>query len=234
MKKIGLLLALCLILTGENLFAQSTIFNAPSTDVNEKDRTYIEMDFIAHFDKYRNGGFQTYGWRGTRGVGKKIEVGANLFYTRDGGTEIPFSVQPNAKWQVYMSEAKKFAVSTGVIASVPLNKAAGSRPTAMIYSNVSKEIPQINGLRTTAGVYKFLGTRKSEGQTAGVFVGVEQPLFKRLAFTGDWFSGNNSVGYVTPGFSYVINNRQILGIGYSIGNNGRGNNAFTSYYGITF
>ena len=234
MKKFGLLLALCLIFSVLNIFAQSTIFNAPSTDVNEKDRTYIETDFLAHFDKYKNGGFQTYGWRGTRGVGRNIEVGANFFYTRDGGSEIPFSVQPNAKWQAYMSEQKKFAVSTGIIASVPLNRAAGSRPTAMIYSNISKEIPQLQGLRTTFGGYKFLGTRKSEGQTAGVFIGIEKPIVKRVMFIGDWFSGNNSVGYVTPGLSFSFSDNQTLGVGYSIGNNGRGNNAFTSYYGITF
>ncbi|HEX8289764.1 MAG TPA: hypothetical protein VF556_17415 [Pyrinomonadaceae bacterium] len=234
MIKLGLFLALCLTISSASVFAQSTIFNAPSTDVSEKNRTYVEVDFIGHFDKYKNGGFQTYGWRATRGVTKNIELGANLFYSRDGGDEIPFSVHPNAKWQVYKSERKKFAVSTGIIASVPLNRAAGSRPTAMFYSNVSKEISQLKNMRATFGGYKMLGTKEEDGDSAGVFVGVEQPLFKRVSFTGDWFSGNNDVGYATPGLSFVTGKNQILGVGYSFGNNGRGNNAFTTFYGITF
>lgn len=163
MKRTLLFALLCLFLLFGNISAQTTIFNAPSTDVQEKGKTYLEFDFISHFDKFENGGFQTYGWRGTYGVGKKIEVGANLFYTSDGGRKIPFVLNPNAKWQVYSSEKKKLAVSTGVIASVPLNRAAGTRTTAMFYSNISKQIPKANGLRTTFGGYKFIGTKKEAG-----------------------------------------------------------------------
>ena len=234
MKKLVLFSALCVFFSSAGVFAQTTIYNAPSTDVTQKARTYLEVDFISHLDKYENGGFQTYGWRVTHGIGKKIEIGANLFYTRDGSSEIPFTVQPNAKWQVYASEKRKIGVSTGIIAAVPLNRSAGTRPTAMVYSNVSKEISQLKSMRATFGGYKFLGTNKSEGETAGVFVGIEQPVFKRVMFIGDWFSGKNSVGYATPGFSFVLTKRHVLGVGYSIGNAGRGNNALTTYYGISF
>ncbi|MCB1025941.1 MAG: hypothetical protein KDB79_16215 [Acidobacteria bacterium] len=234
MKKLCLGLALCLIVFGVSVFAQSTIFNAPSTDVKEKGRGYVELDFIAHFDKFEKGGFQTYGWRSTYGITKKIEVGANVFYTSDGTGKVPFLAQPNAKWQVYSSEKNKFAVSTGIIASVPLNSAAGSRATGMVYTNVSKEFSKLGDVRTTFGAYKMLNTENDDQSTAGIFIGIEKPIFKRVAFTGDWFSGKNGVGYATPGFSVVLNSRQIFGAGYSFGNSGRGNNALTTYYGISF
>ena len=234
MKSNVFLVAFCLLFSFKIISAQSTIFNAPSTDVQEDGRKYLELDFIGHFDKYEKGGFQTYGWRGTYGIGKKVEVGANLFYTHDGSNSVPFSASPNAKWQFYASEKKKIAASTGVIASVPLNRAAGSRPSALIYTNVSKEIPGTNGLRTTLGGYRFFGTEESEETKNGVFIGIEQPISKRISFTGDWFSGKNSIGYATPGFSVVLSNNQIFGIGYNIGNSGRGNNSLTTYYGLTF
>ncbi len=234
MSKLGFILVVCLVVLAGSAIPQSTIFNAPSTDVKEKGRGYVEFDFIAHFDKFEKGGFQTYGWRSTYGLTKKIEVGANVFYTSDGTGRVPFVAQPNAKWQVYSSEKNKFAVSTGIIASVPLNRAAGSRATGMVYSNVSKEFEALGDMRTTFGAYKFLATDDAEATDAGIFIGIEKPLFKRVAFTGDWFSGKNGVGYATPGFTLVLNSRQIFGAGYSFGNSGRGNNALTTYYGISF
>ncbi|MEZ5346711.1 MAG: hypothetical protein R2681_14265 [Pyrinomonadaceae bacterium] len=234
MKKYAFAAAFCLMILGANAFGQSTIYNAPSTDVKERGRGYVELDFISHFDRFENGGFQTYGWRSTYGLTKKVEVGANLFYTSDGSGRIPFIAQPNAKWQVYSSEKNKLAVSTGIIASVPLNRAAGSRATGMVYTNVSKEFSELGDMRTTFGAYKLINTEDDEESKAGIFIGIEKPLFKRVSFTGDWFSGKNGVGYATPGISVVLNSRQIFGAGYSFGNSGRGNNALTTYYGISF
>lgn len=234
MKRFGFVLRICLIVLEGSTLAQSTIFNAPSTDVKEKGRGYVEIDFISHFDKFEKGGFQTYGWRSTNGITKKIEVGANVFYTSDGTGRIPFIAEPNAKWQVFSSEKHKLDVSTGIIASVPLNRAAGSRATGMVYSNISKEFSELGDTRTTFGAYKMLNTAGDDQSTAGIFIGIEKPLFKRVSFTGDWFGGKNSVGYATPGFSVVLNSRQIFGAGYSFGNSGRGNNALTTYYGISF
>jgi hypothetical protein len=49
-----------------------------------------------------------------------------------------------------------------------------------------------------------------------------------------WFGGRNRFGYVTPGLSFATTQRSLLYTGYSIGNQGRRNNAFFTYYGITF
>ena len=57
---------------------------------------------------------------------------------------------------------------------------------------------------------------------------------KSVTFVADWFSGKNAFGYVTPGISITLPKSSLLNIGYSIGNQGRGNNALFVYYGITF
>jgi hypothetical protein len=64
--------------------------------------------------------------------------------------------------------------------------------------------------------------------------GYEQPLAKRVSFVMDWASGRNRFGYVTPGLSFSTTSHSNLYTGYSIGNQGRGNNALFAYYGITF
>ena len=63
-------------------FAQSTLFNIPSTDIVPKKKVYLEFDFLAHPESYSNGGFQAYIPRAVVGVGKKIEVGVNVAFTR--------------------------------------------------------------------------------------------------------------------------------------------------------
>src|SRR5215470_19760006 len=59
-------------------FAQSTIFNIPSTDVVAKKKVYFEFDLVTHLESHDNGGFQTYVPRVVVGVGKGVEVGLNI------------------------------------------------------------------------------------------------------------------------------------------------------------
>jgi hypothetical protein len=213
--------------------AQSTVINVPSTDVMEQGRYLLELDFIAKFARFNKGGFQTFGYRMVYGFRKKFEAGANFFYTRDGSSS-PKEFQPNVKWQVYQSEKRGVAVSTGAQVFVPLNKSAGRRTYGMIYANVSKTFKKINGLRVTGGFYQMIGAERDFGSKKGVIVAVEQPLFKRVSFVADWYSGNNRLGYSAAGLNFVITSRQFLMVNYNFGNFGRGNNAFSAFYGYTF
>jgi hypothetical protein len=214
--------------------AQSTIFNIPSTDVMPEGRFLFEADFISHFDRYENGGFQTYGYRTVYGFKRKIEIGANFFYTRGGRGASPKEFQPNVKWQIYNSEKRGVAISTGAQIFVPLNKSAGRRTFAMFYANGSKSIKQTKGTRLTGGFYKIVGAERDFGSKKGVILAVEQPLFKRVSFVADWYSGNNRLGYSAAGLNFVLTDRQFLMLGYNFGNAGRGNNAFSAFYGYTF
>lgn len=214
--------------------AQSTIFNIPSTDVIPEGRFLLEFDFISKFDRYRNGGYQTYGYRTVYGFKRKIEVGANFYYTRGGRDSSPKEFQPSIKWQPYQSEKYGVAVSTGAQFFVPLNKSAGRRTFAMLYANGSKTIKKTKGTRLTGGYYSIFGADRDFGTKRGAILAVEQPLIKRLSFVADWYSGNNRLGYAAAGFNIVLTKRQFLMLGYNFGNFGRGNNAFSAFYGYTF
>lgn len=214
-------------------FAQSTIFNIPSTDVIAPKTFFVETDFISHFAKLKNGGFQTYGYRTVYGVKRKLETGFNVFYTRNSGNA-PIEFQPNLKWKAYENEKRGVAVTAGTQFFVPLNRAAGTRTYGMFYANASKVVQRARGLRLTAGGYQMVGTSRIFGSKRGVILGIEQPIKWKFSFVADWYSGNNRFGYATAGFNYALTKKQFLMMGYNWGNSGRGNNAFSAFYGFTY
>jgi hypothetical protein len=213
--------------------AQSTIFNIPSTDVLDAKQFSIEADFIAHFDKWEKGGFQSYGYRTVYGVGRKLEVGINFFYTRNGSTS-PKELQPNLKFKVYEKEKYGLAVAAGAQFVVPLNKSAGRRTFGMFYSNASKVFKQTGETRVTGGFYTVLGAERDFGTKNGALLGIEQPIKGKLSLTADWSSGKNRFGYATAGLLYSFTQRQFIQVGYNWGNSGRGNNALSAFYGFTY
>lgn len=223
-------LTILLFVGCQQTLAQSALFNVVSTDVVAEKRFYLEADFISHTEAFRKNGFQTYGLRGVYGVGKNLEVGANVFMTRSSaGT--PVEIQPNVKWKAYSSEKHGFAVSGGTILFVPLNKTAGTRTTAMVYANASKTVKKS---RVTAGAYTVLNTKNEMGTKSGALVGFEQPVHRKLSLVADWYSGKNRFGYAAAGFSYFVTPKQTIYAGYNFGNSGRGNNSLGVFYSYTF
>ncbi len=214
--------------------AQLTIFNAPSTDILPEKKFYLEVDFIGKFAKSDKGGFQTYGYRVVYGVRKNLEVGSNFYFTRNGNRPSPKEFQPNIKFRAYNNEKYGVAVTTGAIGFVPLDKSAGTRTFAMLYSNVSKTIKATNGTRLTGGFYNMVGAQRDFGTKRGAILGIEQPIKGRLSFLADWYSGNNRLGYSAAGLNYAFKKNQFVLVGYNFGNYGAGNNAFSAFYGVTF
>jgi hypothetical protein len=237
----GLLIA-TFMLCDDKAVAQSTLFNIPSTDVVAKGKSYLEFDFISHFESHEKGGFQTYVPRAVFGLGKGVEIGANITFTDAFAPDQPVEFQPNIKWQAYANEKNGVTVSTGVIGYIPVANTTGTDTFALIYSNVSKKISGKFGPRLTGGAYGLVGRDSGSiredgtiiGVKAGAIVGYEQPLHPKVSFVADWFSGANRFGYVTPGLAFTLPKNSLLYAGYSIGNEGRKNNALFVYYGITF
>lgn len=224
------LIAIC----GTQANAQSTLFNIPSTDVVPKWKTYFEFDFISHLESHKNGGFQSYVPRGVFGLGKGFEVGANFSFTDALTPDQPVEFQPNVKWQFYTNEDNGVAVTAGVIGYLPIANRTGTDSFALFYSNVSKKFKGNYGPRLTGGAYGLAGREDGLGTQGGAIVGYEQPLHPKVSFVTDWFSGYNRFGYVTPGLSFILPKNGLFNVGYSIGNEGRKNNALFIYYGITF
>jgi hypothetical protein len=213
--------------------AQSTLFNAPTTDVQAPGKVYLEADFITHFASYKDGGYQTYGPRVVVGVTRKTEAGINVFYTRVSPAE-PVEIQPNFKWRFYANEKRGLAAAAGVLITVPVTRRHEGKTTGMFYVVGSKAFSGNYGPRLTFGGYGLAGPFEEGTTRSGVIAGYEQPLTKKVLFVTDWFSGNNDFGYVTPGVGINFSSKNSLYTGYSIGNQGRGNNFLGVYYGYSF
>src|SRR5215475_2693585 len=103
------------VLQCQAAFAQSTIFNIPTTDAVAPKKVYFEFDFISHLESHDNGGFQTYVPRVVVGVGKGVEVGLNVASTSSAAPTVVYA-QPNIKWQFYSKEESGTAMTVGAIA----------------------------------------------------------------------------------------------------------------------
>ena len=111
-------------------------------------------------------------------------------------------------------------------------KIAATRHTAEdVIARVQRDVPSDRIASTYALRFQPAGERLTIGARGSSF---EQPLHPRVTLLADWFSGKNRFGYVTPGFGFSLPKNSILYTGYSIGNQGRKNNALFIYYGITF
>jgi hypothetical protein len=228
------LIAVCLTLFAvSHTAAQSTVFNIASTDVLPAHQAYLEADFLAHLSSYESGGFQTYGPRIVYGLGRRTEVGVNVFYTRMSPTE-PMEIQPNFKWKFYENEGRGLAAAVGVVISIPITERALEPTRGLVYAVGSKNLPGTFGARLTAGSYALLGSFEQGTSKKGLLLGYEQPVSKRLTFITDWSSGNNDYGYLAAGAAIALSPKSVFYVGYNVGNRGRGNNSLGLYYGFTF
>ncbi len=228
----GLFLLLVFVALSCEVFAQSTVVNVPSTDVVSAKDVYVEFDFISNYSHHYNGGFQTYVPRAVVGVGKKVEVGANVSYTDGFGTNQPVEIQPNVKWRFYENEPMGLAATVGCVAYVPLTHRRGTDTFGLCYSVMSKKFEGAFGPKFTGGGCAMVHRSSGYGTKGGALAAYEQPIANRLAFVMDWFSGNNRFAYLTPGFTFQTSSRSSLFSGYTIGNHGRRNHAFFTFWGV--
>ena len=241
------LLLLLFVLVSQTARAQSTIFNIPSTDTVAKGKGYFEFDYLPQAPGPDSGAStQIFNPRVVIGL-KNAEFGVNVPIYHNGDTD-PTSLsylQPNLKVKFYNDDAKGVAAAAGIISNFPLNRTADQLPFALLYGNVSKKVGKA-GPRFTIGPYGVIAKQDDPnkvtfaGTRGGVMLGYEQPIAGRLSFVADWFSGENSVGYFTPGISISLPHNGLFNAGYSIGNDSWADSNATKnryaffYYGVTF
>jgi hypothetical protein len=213
--------------------SQTTIFNIPTADTLQKGSVNLEADFLAKPAKYRKGGYQTFGYRVAYGTTNETEIGSNFYFTWDGTSTVA-DVEFSLKRRFYQNERLGLTVAGGAVAFVPLRDRIGDKTSLMLYGNAAKSIKSLNGATVTGGVYHVFGGTKDFGTRTGLMFGLIQPVKGRFSFVGDWFTGNNRLGYASAGVNIAVTKRQYFLAGYSFGNSGRGNNMLAAYYGITF
>ncbi len=247
-----LLIMLILVGFSGQLLAQSTIFNIPTTDTVAKKKAYAEFDFLPQVPAPDNSRIYLYNPRLVVGVPGNVEIGANFPITNiqaSGASTTYDYIQPNAKWKFYENENKGIAFAAGGLLNTPLNKRDGQDTWGLVYGLFSKKIKTGDyGPRFHAGAFGVVSANQDPkqgpvsfvGRRAGVILGYEQPVSKKISIVADWFSGKNNIGYFTPGISITLPKNGLLNAGYSIGNdswenaNATKNRYLFLYYGVTF
>lgn len=227
-------LLLSLSILAGTLTAQSSLFNIPTADTLPKGEKYLEADFDAHFNSYRNGGWQSYGVLGVYGLGNRVEAGLNAYAFRSADGFDAVEIQPNFKIRAYENEELGVRVSTGAIAYIPLNKQIGKDTTVSAYAIASKSFKKDWAPRLTGGAYQLLGATPDSSDSRGFLFGVEQPVHKRVSLIADWNTGKNRFGYAAAGIGVTLTKNSYLYSAYYFGNEGRANNSLGIYYGFSF
>jgi uncharacterized protein YndB with AHSA1/START domain len=226
---------LCFVLTPSAIKAQTTLLNVPSTDVVAAKKVYVEMDFLTNYAWQREGSFQNYIPRAVVGVGRNVEAGVNVSFTRISGEDSqPIEVQPNVKWNFYSNEGNGTAASVGCTLYTPITHRTGTNTLGQCYAVASKRLSGKYGPRFTGGGYGLISAGAAEKTKGGAIVGYEQPITEKILLILDWFSGDNRFGYVSSGLSFTTSKKSALTTGYTVANRGRGKNALFAYYGLQF
>lgn len=251
--RVAFFAALAVVLVAPSARAQSTIFNIPSTDVVSAKKSYVEFDVLPQAPQPSSGAIMFINPRYVMGLPMNVEVGVNLpIYhyadTPSGSTSTYSYFQADLKWKFYAPDKSPVAASAGTIINTPMNQRDGQKTWAAFYGNVSYKAAGMYGPRITAGPYGIAQSDDATksgfvGTKGGVLLGYEQPIMGPLSFVADWFSGENSLGYFTPGVSIALPHSGLVNVGYSFGNDSwsktdklynKYDRFFFAYYGITF
>lgn len=227
MKTFWLMIFAVVVLSAAQTHAQETVFNVPSADVLAKGKIYGEVDIPTAFQQSTS----SFEPRVVVGVGKRVEVGANVI-----GLSAPdtgqVAVSPTIKWMPYKS-ANGWSLFVGDNAFFPVRQrqyTAGN----YAYAAVSKALSE--GTRVSAGGYEFTAHVVAPQRRTGVQATFEQTVTKSLALAADWFSGAHSSGYLTPGIVMKATSRLTFYGAYELGNRGltAGNHALLIEIGYNF
>lgn len=222
--------------------AQSYIFAVPGATVVGKDTQYIEGGFLATPRAYDDGGARTGVLRGIWGLSDNLEVGLNFTHT---WSQAPASaeLQPNLKFRWFDDKDVGLQISSGLVGYIPLTYTDSERAFGMGYT--------VARLQTNfAGAYSpafsaggwGLVNNNTPGSKAGVILGLEQPLIleggkPKLSLVADWMSGDQThAGFssLNAGLIYQVNERSVLGLGYSLSNVDRRYDAAMVWFGMSF
>jgi hypothetical protein len=187
------------------LCGQQTIFNVPSADVLDPGKVYVETDELFRPSDPK---FSSTTVRGVVGIVPRLEAGVNF-----GGLVAPGPVVPTATVAVKIQPLKigDFAASVGGFGLFYLKGNEDGEPAGMGYGFVTYRVTTLQTRVSLGGWYASAGFahplhRPLGSSTGGALMTLEQPLpwVKGLSVAADWWSGENSIGYLSPGLVYSL------------------------------
>jgi hypothetical protein len=196
--RVGVAVALLTIASAPPVFGQQTIFNVPSADVLDPGKVYLEVDELFRPTDPK---FSSTTVRGVVGALPRVEAGVNV-----GGLNAPGPAIPTATVAVKIQPVRAggFALTAGGNGLFYLDRDDGD-PAGLGYAFASYRIPTLGTRIEFGGWYSSAGYALP-GSTGGALATFEQPIgcIQGLTVAADWFGGENSIGYVSPGLIYTF------------------------------
>jgi hypothetical protein len=190
--------------------AQETVYNVPNGDVLDRGKVYFEFD-ATYMPRTAA---RTYTPRIVVGVGHRVEIGLNL-----NGLSAPGDPQatptPTIKWKAYDGGTNGWAFLIGDDLFIPVQNRT-YRAGNYAYAESTKTWRAKT--RATFGAYAFTKNVVASGNRAGGQFAIEQPITSRLTLAADWYTGDQALGYVTPGIIFKATSQLTLYGTYQIGN----------------
>jgi hypothetical protein len=179
--------------------AQQTIFNVPSADVLDPGKVYLEVDELF---RPTDPEFSSTTVRGVVGLFPRVEAGVNF-----GGLNAPGPAIPTATVAVKIQPVRVggFTLTAGANGLFFLKGSQDGDPAALGYGFASYRIPKLGTRIEFGGWYSSAGYALPRS-TGGALATFEQPIpcVLGLSIAADWWSGENSIGYVSPGLIYAF------------------------------
>ncbi|MGC0774774.1 MAG: hypothetical protein WB543_17705 [Candidatus Acidiferrum sp.] len=216
------------LFAAKNVCAQETVFDVPSADILDKGKVYGELDgTIRPVDP-----IETFTPRVVFGIGHQIEIGVNF-----NGLTTPVTgeldLSPTIKWRLWNVGKTGWALYVGDDLFFPVRQRTYNSGNYS-YAFFAKEWK--HGTRIGAGGYDFTKNVVAAANRAGGQFTLEQKVSTRVTLAGEWYTGNNSTGYVNPGAIIKVTSKLTGYAAYQIGNAGvtKGNHQFLWELGYNF
>ena len=166
------------------------------------------------------------------GIGHGIEVGMN-FEGLSAPTSDQLEISPTVKWRLWKSTTSGWSFYVGDDLFFPVRKRSYDAGN-YVYASFAKEWK--HGTRIGFGGYDFTRNVVANANRAGGQFTFEQRVNNRLTVAAEWYTGNNSTGYVNPGVIIKLNSKLTLYAAYQVGNAGvtTGNHQFLWEFGYNF
>ena len=227
-----LLLLLLMLLLARAAQAQQNLFNIPAGDLTPRGKVFFQHQT----NLYSRGYFESKNHL-VYGLGNGWEAGVNVIniqmnFRRRGNDWLGLNRDDRSiplAPLVKLTGQKFFFLSDRVSASVGTQ--VGLNPVR--FGGVSRELTHFtyntwvwsprHHVKVVAGPYLSDRGTLGAGNRAGVLVGAEFPVTKKLLFMGDFISGNNYTSVSVVGFNYLATKRVQICLGALLPNPGTSN-----------
>jgi hypothetical protein len=196
MKK--LILPFLLFFFGSQAYAQQTIFNVPSVEITQKNKTFLQHE--SQFRGENHGEFYNSANYFAHGIGNNTEIDVTQFNLSSPASQnISIGVGAKTVFELDKENPYQHKIMFGAMLPISLQ---GNGVGHWLYGAYSITLPQTN-TRFTAGFSS--GTKQMFSKNVNAFMGgIEQKITDKFSLIGDWYSGNQSWGLAAVGFSYAL------------------------------